>query len=84
MKYSGGQTYVGEWKHGVRSGFGKYTLPDGTVYEGQFNLDRKHGAGTLRRHGEERATSQLWENGKLVGNPQPEPAAASPADEADN
>eukprot|EP00752_Nemacystus_decipiens_P018357 g16468.t1 len=69
MTYSGGQTYVGEWEHGVRSGFGKYTLPNGTVYEGHFKRDRKHGTGTLRRLGEDEVTSQLWENGKLVGAP---------------
>ena len=78
MTYSSGQTYVGEWEHGMRSGFGKYSLPDGTIYEGHFKRDRKHGTGTLRRSGEEGATKQLWENGKLMGAPPPEPAATSP------
>lgn len=80
MTYSGGQTYVGEWEHGVRSGFGKYTLPDGTVYVGHFKRDKKHGAGTLRSRGEDAATAHLWENGELVGAPQPEPSepAATP------
>lgn len=72
MEYSGGQTYVGEWAEGVRSGFGKYTLPDGTLFEGHFMKDKKHGAGTLHRP-DGRVTSQLWENGKLVGEPPPPP-----------
>lgn len=72
MEYSGGQTYVGEWADGVRSGFGKYTLADGTVFEGQFMKDKKHGAGTLCRP-DGRVTGQLWENGKLVGEPPPPP-----------
>ncbi|CAN0492568.1 unnamed protein product, partial [Hapterophycus canaliculatus] len=66
MVYSSGQTYVGEWADGLRSGFGTYTLADGTVFEGFFRKDRKHGAGTLRRGSQ--VTSQVWENGKLVGN----------------
>lgn len=65
MAYSGGQTYVGEWAGGVRSGFGTYTLPDGTTFEGFFEQDLKHGRGTVRR-GDGYITSQLWKNGELI------------------
>lgn len=64
MAYSSGHTYVGEWADGVRSGFGTYTLPDGTMFEGYFRRNVKHGPGTLRR--DEDVTIQLWENGQLV------------------
>lgn len=67
MAYSDGQTYVGEWADGVRSGFGTYSLPDGTKFEGYFKQDLKHGPGTLRR-GDEDVKSQSWEYGNLVPN----------------
>lgn len=65
MSYIGGQTYVGDWDDGVRSGFGAYTLPDGTIFEGHFKHDLKHGTGTLRSADGE-VVFQLWELGKLV------------------
>lgn len=67
MTYSGGQTYVGEWADGVRSGFGTYALPDGTKFEGYFKQGLKHGSITLRR-GDGGVRSQLWEYGNLVSN----------------
>lgn len=67
MAYSGGQTYVGEWADGVRSGFGTYALPDGTKFEGCFKHDLKHGPGTLRR-GDGDVRSQSWEYGNLISN----------------
>lgn len=66
MAYYGGQIYVGEWRDGVRSGFGTYTAPDGSVFEGFYEEDLKHGAGALRGIGDESITCQRWEKGRLV------------------
>lgn len=65
MAYSSGQTYVGDWAGGVRSGFGTYAFPDGTTFEGNFKQDLKHGVGTIR-HVDGTAADQVWEDGKLV------------------
>lgn len=66
MAHISGQTYVGGWAGGVRSGFGTCAFPDGTTFEGYFKQDLKHGVGTLR-HADGTATDQVWEHGKLVG-----------------
>lgn len=34
-------TYDGEWKHGLRHGFGKYSYANGDCYEGFFDMDKK-------------------------------------------
>ena len=45
---AGGGVYDGEWKRGLKDGFGCYKGADGTVYEGEYRHDVKSGAGTLR------------------------------------
>lgn len=40
-------SYEGEFKEGVRSGYGKYVYPNGDVYEGGWENNVKHGNGTL-------------------------------------
>lgn len=64
MDYRDGQTYAGEWVDGFRDGFGTYTS-NGTVFEGYFRRDLRHGEGTLRR-GNGVVMRQIWEDGKLV------------------
>jgi len=44
-------SYDGEWAHGVKSGKGKMTFTDGSVYDGGFVDDLMHGHGTLTLNG---------------------------------
>lgn len=46
-KYPNGNTYKGQFKNGLRTGFGEETTPNGHGYIGQWNLDQKHGKGRL-------------------------------------
>lgn len=39
-------TYDGEWKHGLRHGFGQYSYASGDCYEGFFDMDKKSGRGS--------------------------------------
>ena len=46
--YSNGQCdakYIGEFKDGKRDGEGKWTMFDGSSYEGEWKLDKFHGKG---------------------------------------
>lgn len=72
IAYLGGRTYVGEWADGVRNGYGTDTLSNGTIFEGSFKRDKKHGVGTLRS-GDGGVVNQLWEDGKLVAAPEENP-----------
>ena len=46
--YSNGKCdakYIGEFKDGKRDGEGKWTMFDGSSYEGEWKLDKFHGKG---------------------------------------
>ena len=55
-----GETYVGDFKDGVRHGNGKYTYGHGDIYEGEFRENLKHGIGKLiyQEKGEEGAVTE--------------------------
>lgn len=72
MTYVGDRTHVGEGADGVRNGYGTDTLSNGTIFEGSFKRDKKHGVGALRC-GDGGVVNQLWEHGKLVTAPQENP-----------
>ena len=40
-------SYVGPIENGWEEGKGRFTFPNGVVYEGQFNKGEFHGEGTL-------------------------------------
>lgn len=40
-----GARYDGEWKKGLKHGFGKFYYPDGSVYCGEWKQNKKHGNG---------------------------------------
>lgn len=42
-------TYIGQFKNSMFHGYGKLILPDGTIYEGHWEMGQKHGNGTLQR-----------------------------------
>ncbi len=46
MRFIDGTTYVGEYKDGMRTGQGTYTLPNGTKYVGEFKDNVFNGQGT--------------------------------------
>ena len=39
--------YDGEFKDGMKDGYGKMTYPNGNYYEGEWSLDKKEGQGTM-------------------------------------
>lgn len=47
IEYDGGGVYTGELVFGVPQGKGKYTYPDGSTYEGDFEDGYFHGYGIL-------------------------------------
>merc|ERR1719247_1582943 len=38
---------TGQWKHDKKHGKAKCTWPTGATYEGEFDMDQRHGWGTL-------------------------------------
>ena len=40
MTWTNGNVYEGEWKDGLRDGYGKHTAADGTVHEGTWKEDK--------------------------------------------
>lgn len=48
--WSDGCKFEGEWRCGMRQGYGKLQWPSGAVYEGEFSGGYMHGTGTYTRH----------------------------------
>ncbi|KAL2487318.1 Phosphatidylinositol 4-phosphate 5-kinase 9 [Abeliophyllum distichum] len=46
---SDGCKYEGEWRYGMRQGYGKLQWPSGALYEGEFSGGYMHGSGTYTR-----------------------------------
>ena len=47
MSQWSGSEYQGPKKHDWEEGLGKFTFPNGVIYEGNFNKGEFHGDGTL-------------------------------------
>lgn len=43
--YGDGNVYLGEWKKGIRDGWGVFMYYSGAKYEGSWKDDKKHGFG---------------------------------------
>ena len=57
MQYKSG-VYEGDWKNGLRHGYGKFTWTNGDTYTGLWSDDKRHGQGIY-----------LWHDGsKYKGN----------------
>ena len=44
--FPNGNRYLGEWKDGLRHGYGTYTWPNGSKYIGEFKDDKRDGQAT--------------------------------------
>jgi hypothetical protein len=64
LRYANGDVYKGEFKDGVRNGFGKFRHSDGNYYEGEYQDDKKHGHGRQQRADGSLAYEGKWENDK--------------------
>jgi hypothetical protein len=62
-----GRSYAGGWKHGSRSGKGKYHTGFGDFYDGEFLSDTYHGQGVMLYVNGDRYMGQ-WEKGKWHGD----------------
>lgn len=49
MKFSSG-SYNGQWKDGLRNGYGTFSWNNGDVYKGNWVEDKRHGAGEYTWH----------------------------------
>lgn len=47
VQYSNDEYYEGQFKNGMREGFGSRVWSNGTVYEGNWKADQRHGEGKL-------------------------------------
>ena len=45
------ESYVGEFKNGIKDGYGTLTYSDGSTYIGEFKNDVRHGLGTFTNNG---------------------------------
>lgn len=45
LKNYGNEEYIGEWKHGLRNGYGVYTFESGNKYEGEWEYGLRYGYG---------------------------------------
>jgi len=41
------ELYIGQWKIGMKDGFGRYLYKNGDIYEGQWSNDKKEGDGKM-------------------------------------
>ena len=51
----------------MKEGMGKYTYPDGKMYEGRWVNGKRHGRGVFRDTNGEHMVGQ-WENGGFVSH----------------
>ena len=63
-QYDEGSVYEGSFKNGLRNGLGKYTMPDGFTYEGEWKDDQIQGKGVARY-----PTGQIFEGSFEQGVP---------------
>ena len=66
-KFQDGETYEGQFKDGLRHGFGKQIWPDGSIYEGFWENDQCNGKGRLI-NAEGHVYFGDWVNDKADGN----------------
>ena len=77
--WNDGTFYDGEWRDGVIHGTGTITYPNGDVFKGNFENNKKIGCGTRITKGE--ARTECYKNGEYVGEMLAErltPAQTSP------
>lgn len=67
LRIDDGGIYIGEWKEGLRNGYGVYTSIDGAIYSGPWLNDRFEGRGTLVSETNQVYTGD-WKNGQRHGS----------------
>lgn len=69
MVYGGrdSPTYVGNWAHGKRHGYGVFISTDKCRYEGNWIEDRRHGEG-FQSWANGRVYTGFWQDNKVHGN----------------
>merc|ERR1712187_908700 len=66
FKWKNLHRYTGQWVDNYMHGAGRYDWPDGSSYDGQYNMSLKDGHGTfMNKHGHRVICS--WTNGKPSG-----------------
>ena len=64
--FSNGSIYIGQWKNGLKEGYGVLAWPDGSRYEGSFLNDKANGVGKLT-HAEGDIYEGHWSDDKANG-----------------
>jgi hypothetical protein len=67
-KYQGDH-YQGEFKNGMKHGFGIYFFANGEKYAGQYLFGKRHGKGTYSYPDGRAALTGQWVNNQFVGKP---------------
>jgi hypothetical protein len=62
-----GGRYVGDWKHSLQNGNGRFDAPDGSWYEGEWKDGQPHGHGQFQTP-DGRLFTGTWENGVYEGD----------------
>lgn len=62
-----GSVYTGEWKNGMKDGFGIHHWPDGSIYEGDWKNDKAFGKGKLT-HADGDVYEGEWSDDKANGH----------------
>ncbi len=64
-----GDYYQGEFKNGIKHGFGVYFFANGEKYAGQYQFGKRHGKGTYSFPDGRPALSGQWVNNQFIGKP---------------
>lgn len=72
MWHFNGKRYLGGWQYdyldqGSRHGLGLEWEPNQYIYYGEFNNNKKHGLGAIKK-GPESIAVGYWNEGKYIGN----------------
>ena len=60
------ELYIGQWKIGMKDGFGRYLYANGDIYEGDWINDKKEGRGKMIYNDGE-VYEGIFENGEFIG-----------------
>jgi hypothetical protein len=60
------ELYIGQWKIGMKDGFGRYLYANGDIYEGEWSNDKKEGDGKMI-YNDGLIEDGIWEDDKYIG-----------------
>ena len=68
MIYSDGSRYEGQFKHGVKHGYGIHFYFDGSTYKGNWAEDKKNGFGVFDHYKYSNQNKEgYWVNDEYIG-----------------